>query len=133
MEPNPPVLQVDTGETPSGQIPAFPAIHQPAPVRVSTGSPIDVIDTLSLPTPSGHKSRELHKLESFNKAGYSDASGPTYATRTRKKSLSKIQADHTTWVERLHDKIGNFLSWTGPVLPHDEVEFRRELIFWAEG
>ena len=105
--------------------PSLPPVHQPPPVRVSTGPPTDLIETCPT-TPAATKSREQLNLQSFNKAGYSEAFGSQPETRTRKKGLHTLQSDHIEWVEKLHDQIEHFMSY-GPVLPHEGADFRKKI------
>ena len=120
---NPQAFVAVGGESSQSQNPP-PPLHQPVPIRVSTGSPTDAIEELRPPA-GGAKSKELQKLESFNKAGYCDDLGPAPAARTRTKTLLKLQSDHNEWVETLYDQVDYFLSWTGPILPHEEASFQR--------
>ena len=68
---------------------------------------------------------ELGKLKSFNKLGYSDASGPTPDTRHRNRSLQVIGTEHEKLMELLLDGIAEFTSWQGPVLHDQEPSFQK--------
>ena len=120
---NPRALAAALGETSQSQNPSIPPVHQPPPVRVWTGPPTDLIETFHA-TETGTKSREQLNLQSFNKAGYSEAFGSQPDTRIRKKALQKLQSDHTEWVETLHEQIEHFMNY-GPVLPHEGADFRK--------
>ena len=84
---------------------------------------------LSIPPTSSHEvdnaRGELGKLKSFNKLGYSDASGPSPGTRHRNRALPVIKTKHEQLLEQRFDRIGEFTSWEGPVLPDQEPSFQK--------
>ena len=117
----PPIVTV--GDQVQGQdVPGHSAdsqIPQPNP-----GSSVPFPSSLEVDNMRG----ETRKLKSFNKMGFSDASGPTSGTRHRNRSLQAIGTLHEKFMELLLDGIAEFMSWQGPVLPHQEPSFRKS--FW---